>query len=128
MHKMVKTNKGLSTPSPYFAGTKLKSKSGWEVNLTLKWDGNGTDNYGFNAKSSPERYSFGEFKSFNRISYWTSSYVNNGDQYSGNSCGIYVDYCGIALTIKDGFGSAEEENAEVSIGNLGNGYNVRLIK
>jgi uncharacterized protein (TIGR02145 family) len=129
MQKMTKTKQGFNTPSHYFAGTKLKSKSGWEIDNSYKYDWNGTDIYGFNAKPSFQRYHNGEFQNYGRVSYWSSNYKGNAEnEYGVGFCGYDQYYCGILLTIQSGFGSSDNENAFIEYNALGNGLNVRLIK
>jgi uncharacterized protein (TIGR02145 family) len=53
------------------AGTKLKSKSGWNN------DGNGTDDYGFSALPGGLGYSAGNFNSVGDNGNWWSSTENN---------------------------------------------------
>jgi len=55
------------------AGKKLKSKSGWNEN------GNGTDDYGFSALPSGNRYSIGDFYDASVNGYWWTATEDDSD-------------------------------------------------
>ncbi|GBU21018.1 hypothetical protein R80B4_00906 [Fibrobacteres bacterium R8-0-B4] len=67
------------------ADKRLKAKSGWIAYKDedgKKFDGNGTDDYGFAALSGGERYSSGEYmKPGNESVWWTSKENNGGSAY-----------------------------------------------
>jgi hypothetical protein len=54
---------------------------------------------------------------------------NRENSYNEDFCGYDQNYCGVALTMKSGAGSADQENTIIeSNKQLGNGFNLRLIK
>jgi uncharacterized protein (TIGR02145 family) len=68
------------------AGTKLKSKSGWNDN------GNGTDDYGFSALPGGLRYTDGSFGNAGNIGdWWTATEFGSGVAYFWNMFYIFDD-------------------------------------
>ncbi len=70
------------------AGTKLKSKSGWNNDFDGN-DGNGTDDYGFSALSGGSGYSDDRFQSVGYTGNWWSATEDNAIQASSQYMGYY---------------------------------------
>jgi uncharacterized protein (TIGR02145 family) len=119
MRKSYKSKENLTVMSTNWGGTKLKSKTGWEKNTNLKFDSNGTDVYGFNAKPSFQRSMMGQYESYNQACFWTSDYKFDSDINEYNF--VYINLCGC-------FGAMSDDNFRFETISPEYGFNVRCIK
>jgi uncharacterized protein (TIGR02145 family) len=83
---------GTGTGGP--AGTKLKSRSGWNSN------GNGTDDYGFSALPGGLRFPDGDFSGAGYSGYWWTANENGNDYAHTRSMHYYDGKVGVDASVK----------------------------
>lgn len=119
MRKSYKSKENMTVMSTNWGGTKLKSKTGWEKNTNLKFDSNGTDVYGFNAKPSFQRSMTGQYESYNQACFWTSDYKFDSD--INDYTFVYINLCGC-------WGAMSDDNFRFETISPEYGFNVRCVK